>query len=149
MFIAAMSFAGCDTLKCVSMSDQECNLSPAIININSNDILTKTWTEPKWAETSQNNPKPAETTQKKLENDPKPPKFQNWGNLEYSNRFRAQIPKFGYFGPRSINFLILPVPEHCLYPSLEMLDSNLTLFFKSFKPKYQNLRILGQKVLTL
>ena len=47
MFIAAMSFAGCDTLKCVSMSDQECNLSPAIINVNSNDILTKTWTEPK------------------------------------------------------------------------------------------------------
>ena len=26
---------------------------------------------------SQNEPKPAETTQKKLENDPKPPKFQN------------------------------------------------------------------------
>ena len=55
MFIAAMSFAGCDTLKCVSMSDQECNLSPAIININSNDILTKTWM-------SQNEPKPAKTT---------------------------------------------------------------------------------------
>ena len=47
MFIAAMSFVGCDTLKGVSRSDQECNLSPAIININSNDILTKTWTEPK------------------------------------------------------------------------------------------------------
>ena len=57
MFIAAMSFAGCDTLKCVSMSDQECNLSPAIININSNDILTKTWTEPKQPEISRNDTK--------------------------------------------------------------------------------------------
>ena len=37
MFIAALAFVGCDTLNCVSMSDQKCKLRPAIMNINSNE----------------------------------------------------------------------------------------------------------------
>ena len=35
MFITALTFVGCDTLKCVSMSDQKCKVRPAIMNINS------------------------------------------------------------------------------------------------------------------
>ena len=34
-----MTFVGCGALKCVSMSDQECKVRPAIININSNESL--------------------------------------------------------------------------------------------------------------
>ena len=39
MFIAAMTFVGCGALKCVSMSDQECKIRPAIMSINSNRPL--------------------------------------------------------------------------------------------------------------
>ena len=45
MFIAAMAFVGCGTLissnplKCVSMSNQECKVRPAMVNINSNEPL--------------------------------------------------------------------------------------------------------------
>ena len=34
-------------------------------------VLTETWNEPKRAETSQNEPKPAKTTPKRLQNDSK------------------------------------------------------------------------------
>ena len=34
-----MTFVGCGALKCVSMSNQECKVRPAIININSNEPL--------------------------------------------------------------------------------------------------------------
>ena len=37
MFIAAMTFVGCGTLKCVSMSDQECKVRAAIMNVNSSE----------------------------------------------------------------------------------------------------------------
>ena len=51
--------------------------------------------------TSQNKPKPAETTQKSktTRNDPK---FQNWGNLEFSTTFR-----FSNFEPKCQNFGVL------------------------------------------
>ena len=39
MFITAMTFVGSGALKCVSMSDQECKVRPAIINITSNEPL--------------------------------------------------------------------------------------------------------------
>ena len=39
MFITALTFVGCDTLKCVSMSDQKCTVRPAIMNINSNEPM--------------------------------------------------------------------------------------------------------------
>ena len=32
-----MAFVSCNALKCVSMSNQECKIRPAIININSNE----------------------------------------------------------------------------------------------------------------
>ena len=40
-FFTAMAFVGCGAipLKCVSMSDQECKVRPAIMNINSNESL--------------------------------------------------------------------------------------------------------------
>ena len=37
VFVAAMSFFRCNALKCVSMSNQECKVTPEIININSNE----------------------------------------------------------------------------------------------------------------
>ena len=36
VFIVTMSFFSCNTLKCVSMNNQECKVRPKIININSN-----------------------------------------------------------------------------------------------------------------
>ena len=39
MFIAAIGFVCCNALKCVSMSDQEYKIRPAIMNINSNEHL--------------------------------------------------------------------------------------------------------------
>ena len=43
MFIAAIGFIGLNAnaipLKCVSRSDQECKIRPAIMNINSNEPL--------------------------------------------------------------------------------------------------------------
>ena len=45
MFIAAMTFVGCGALisssplKCVSISNQECNVKSAMVNINSNEPL--------------------------------------------------------------------------------------------------------------
>ena len=37
VFIAAMSFFGCNALECVSMNHLECKLRLEIININSNE----------------------------------------------------------------------------------------------------------------
>ena len=39
MFITAMTFVGCGALKYDSMSNQECKVRPAIMNINSNEPL--------------------------------------------------------------------------------------------------------------
>ena len=71
-----------------------------------------------------NHPKQPETTRKdrkKLQNDPK---FHNWGSMEFPTsfryfKFRVQTPKFGHFGPKSIDFLILT--KFCMYPVLKVL----------------------------
>ena len=39
MFVVAITFFGCNALKCVSMNNQECKVRPEIININSNETL--------------------------------------------------------------------------------------------------------------
>ena len=39
MFIAAIAFVSCNVLKCVSMSNEECRVRPAIMNINNNEPL--------------------------------------------------------------------------------------------------------------
>ena len=39
MFVVAITFFGCNVLKCVSMNNQECKVRPEIININSNETL--------------------------------------------------------------------------------------------------------------
>ena len=39
MFIAAMTFISCNALKCVLISDKECKVRPAIMNINSTEPL--------------------------------------------------------------------------------------------------------------
>ena len=46
---------------------------------------------PKWTKTSRNDLKPAETTQKNWETTWNDPKFQNWGNLEFSEILIFQI----------------------------------------------------------
>ena len=59
--------------------------------------------------TSQNAPKPVETTQNQPKRPPKIVKRPKISKLGISGIFIAfvfQMPKFGYFGPRSINFLI-------------------------------------------
>ena len=38
-FVAAMMFFSCNALECVSMNKQDCRARPAVININSNDLL--------------------------------------------------------------------------------------------------------------
>ena len=43
MFIAALTLFSCGELKCILMSNQECKVRPAIVNINGNEpyfILT-------------------------------------------------------------------------------------------------------------
>ena len=47
------------------------------------------------------------------------------------------MPKFGYFGPKGINFLILI--KFGMYPILNVLISSLTLIFKNFEPKFYGL----------
>ena len=37
VFVVAMTFFGCNALKCVLMNNQECKIRPQIININSNE----------------------------------------------------------------------------------------------------------------
>ena len=54
------------------------------------------------------------------------------------------MPKFGHFGPKSINFLILT--KFCMYPILDVLVLNLALAFENFEPKFPNLGILDQKL---
>ena len=99
-----MSFAGCDTLKCVSMSDQECNLSPAIININSNDILTKTWmsqNEPKPAKTTRNQPKRQKKNWKTTRNHPNSKIEEIWNILI---GFEPKSPNLGILGQEVLTF---------------------------------------------
>ena len=43
VFIVAMTLLSCDTLKCVSMNNQQRKARPEVININSNDPLFYTF----------------------------------------------------------------------------------------------------------
>ena len=53
------------------------------------------------------------------------------------------MSKFGHFGPKSINFLILT--KFCLYPVLKVLISNQTFVFENFKPKFPDFGVVSQK----
>ena len=53
------------------------------------------------------------------------------------------MPKFGYFVPKNINYLIFQ--RIYLYPTLKVLISNLTLVFENFDPKYRNVSIYAKK----
>ena len=55
----------------------------------------------------------------------------------------AKIGKFWYFGPKSIDFLILT--KFCKYPISKVLILNLTLVFKNTELPSPNLGILDQK----
>ena len=69
-----------------------------------------------------------------------------WHLTLFFQKFVAQMPKFGYFGQRSINFVILT--KFCMHPTSKVLISNRTLIFENFEPKSPNLGILEQKVST-
>ena len=58
----------------------------------------------------------------------------------------AQIPNFGHFGLKSINFLILT--KFRMYPLLKVMVSNLTIVLQNFEHKCPILGILDEKVLT-
>ena len=110
-------------------------------------VRTKNLNEP-------NDPKPAKMTQ----NQPIRPKkiakqpgtTQNFEIRIIFNQLllfslRVQVSKFGRFGSKSINFLILT--KFCVYSISKILISNLTFVFERFQPKFPNLGIMGQKVL--
>ena len=59
-------------------------------------------TEPYLLKPSQKDPKPAKTTQKNSETTRNDPKFQNWGNPDFSTSFR-----FSNFEPKCSNLGIL------------------------------------------
>ena len=121
---------------------------------------------PKQAKTTQGEQRGPKTSQKETKNVPKPPKtnLNKPKNLqidpkspEISKLGRSRIfcqllfftlwahmPKFGYFGSISINFLILT--KFCMYPISKVLISNLTLVFENFGLKCPNLGIFGQKL---
>ena len=65
--------------------------------------------------------------------------WQDFRNLEFVIalffKFRAHMPKFEHFGPKSINFLILT--NFCLNPILTMLISNLIFVFENLTPNSQ------------
>ena len=96
-------------------------------------VLTKTRNEPKQPETSQNEPKPAETK----------PKGADFKFDILSRNFWAQTSKFGRFGPKGINFLILT--KFCLHRISKVLISNQTFVFKNFNSKSPIFGVLGQK----
>ena len=106
-----------------------------------------TWNQPKWAETSRNNPKPAKRTQKNYEMTQNF-KFGEIWNFLLSFVFQSLSPnaQIWAFGPKSINFLVLM--KFCIHPILYVLISNLSFVFEYLEPKFPNLGILDQKLLT-
>ena len=56
------------------------------------------------------------------------------------------MPKFGYFGLKTVNFLIFT--KFRMYPILNVLILNLSYVFENFEPKGPNLDTLGQEELT-
>ena len=61
-------------------------------------------------------------------------------------KFWVQMHKVRHFGPKSINFLISK--KFCMYAISKVLNSNVTLVFENFEPKFLNLGVLGEKLLT-
>ena len=110
-------------------------------------VRTKNLNEPKRPETSQNDPKLANTTKKNCETTRNNPKFQNSDNFQLAFVFQSssQSVQIWAFWVKSINFLILT--KFCLYSISKILISNLTFVFESFQSKFPNLGIMGQKVL--
>ena len=53
------------------------------------------------------------------------------------------MPKFGLFGPRSINFLIIKKVHMC--PISKVLISNLTILFSNFLAQMPNFGLIGPK----
>ena len=114
-------------------------------------VLTKTWNELKPAKASRNQPKHSKTSQSNpiiLWNNPQWPKISKlgesgifWWLLFY--KLKVQMPKFGYFGSISINYLIKT--KFCPYPISKVLISSLTLIFENFESKPSNLGIWAKK----
>ena len=109
-------------------------------------VLTKTWNKPKWPEMNQIDLKQSETTRNQLKrskilrNDLKQPKLSKVGKsgifyLLLFFKFLTQMPKFGYFGPKSVNFLIFT--KFHSYPILKVLIPHLTLVFKNLPKSSQ------------
>ena len=97
------------------------------------NVPKKTWNQPKRAETSRNDPKPAETK----------PKGADCKCDILSRKVWAQTSKFGRFGPKGINFLILT--KFCLYRISKVLISNQTFVFKNFNSKSPIFGVFGSK----
>ena len=130
-------------------------------NSSSLHVLAKTQNKAKLADSSQNDPN-------KLRNNKKGPNNWKLGKSGIFYRFffsklRAKMPKFVYFGwinvillmitiicqqmviSKGINFLILTnFPCILFWRSL----FEIWFVFQNFEPKFQNLRILYQKILT-
>ena len=53
------------------------------------------------------------------------------------------MPRLGYFGSKSINFIIFA--KFCMCSISNVVISNLTLVFENFQPKSPNMGILGSK----
>ena len=104
------------------------------------------------------NPQPAKMSQNQLkqpkmisESYERPQTFQNFKIGEISHlllafkfdigfqKFWSQMPKSGYFGPKSINVLILTKFRMCT--TLNVLISSLTFVFKNFEHKSPNCSI--------
>ena len=54
--------------------------------------------------------------------------------------------KVRHLKKKSINFLISK--KFCMYAISKVLNSNVTLVFENFEPKFLNLGVLGEKLLT-
>ena len=106
--------------------------------------------ELKPAETTQNHPRQLQTSRNNPQNSDRPKTSKNFKIGEIlafvfkTLRPNAQIWVFLAKMCQISNFL----RKFCLYFILEVLISNMTLFFKIFRPKCLNFDVLGQKVPT-
>ena len=127
-------------------------------NASSLQLVAKTQNKPKLADSSQNDPK-------RLWNNKKGPKNWKLGKSGifyrlFFSKLRAKMPKFGYFGWISVNFLIITIICQQMVISKGINFLILTNFpcilfwrslfeiwfvFQNFEPKFQNLRILYPK----
>ena len=84
---------------------------------------------------------------KKLQNEPKRAKIsklRKYGifcQLLFF-KFRAQMPKFGYLGPKKFQLSNL-LTKFCLKPILQVLILNLTLVLENFESKFRKFGHFG------